>query len=347
MKRRTLLTTGALAGAGAAWTSMSSSWSARFLRDRFEEWGKDVPAAPHTPQPSTWNDNAVTLAWLGHATVLVNFYGMRILTDPVLFPGLASTCWWAVSVRFGWSSARSPPKRFHPSTWCWCRTRTSITSTRRRCRRARKAGGRDGRGNVRPAAAAPLFVGHRAAVERIDDDPHRPRRRAGPFNRGQALGGADPARHPSRLHRLHRRTRGPQAADRGGHARNAAFRSHRRFGPFDAAVMPIGAYDPWIRNHCTPEQAVAMADAAGARAFLPVHHQCFQLSREPFENRSSAPRPRCGTSAAGSDGGRSVKRSSSRADLPPRPAAELLCEKESSVRILPAPRTGNRSGRRP
>jgi L-ascorbate metabolism protein UlaG (beta-lactamase superfamily) len=46
--------------------------------------------------------------------------------------------------------------------------------------------------------------------------------------------------------------------------------------------MPIGAYDPWIRNHCTPEQAVALADAAGARLFVPVHHQSFALSREPF-----------------------------------------------------------------
>ena len=45
--------------------------------------------------------------------------------------------------------------------------------------------------------------------------------------------------------------------------------------------MPIGAYDPWISNHCTPEQAVAMADAAGARLFVPVHHQSFSLSREP------------------------------------------------------------------
>jgi L-ascorbate metabolism protein UlaG (beta-lactamase superfamily) len=60
------------------------------------------------------------------------------------------------------------------------------------------------------------------------------------------------------------------------------FRDHRRLGPFDAATMPIGAYDPWIRNHCTPEQAVAMADAAGARLFVPVHHQSFRLSREPF-----------------------------------------------------------------
>ena len=59
------------------------------------------------------------------------------------------------------------------------------------------------------------------------------------------------------------------------------FRNHRRHGPFEAAVMPIGAYDPWIRNHCTPEQAVRMADAAGARLFVPIHHQSFRLSREP------------------------------------------------------------------
>ncbi len=53
------------------------------------------------------------------------------------------------------------------------------------------------------------------------------------------------------------------------------FASYRRHGPYDAAIMPIGAYDPYIHNHCTPEQAVAMADAAGARLFVPVHHKTF------------------------------------------------------------------------
>jgi L-ascorbate metabolism protein UlaG (beta-lactamase superfamily) len=67
----------------------------------------------------------------------------------------------------------------------------------------------------------------------------------------------------------------------GDTASTSTFRDHRRFGPFEAAIMPIGAYDPWIANHCTPEQAVAMADAAGARLFAPVHHQSFALSREP------------------------------------------------------------------
>src|SRR5215203_2745800 len=86
VNRRGLLGAGVLAGAGAAWTSLSSSWSARFLRDRLAEWGRDVPAAAHKPAPATWDDNAITLAWLGHATVLVNFYGLRLITDPTLFP---------------------------------------------------------------------------------------------------------------------------------------------------------------------------------------------------------------------------------------------------------------------
>jgi L-ascorbate metabolism protein UlaG (beta-lactamase superfamily) len=52
--------------------------------------------------------------------------------------------------------------------------------------------------------------------------------------------------------------------------------------PYDLAIMGIGAYEPWIRAHCTPEQAIAMADAAGARHIMPVHHQTFKLSFEPF-----------------------------------------------------------------
>jgi L-ascorbate metabolism protein UlaG (beta-lactamase superfamily) len=68
----------------------------------------------------------------------------------------------------------------------------------------------------------------------------------------------------------------------GDTATTPVFGNYRRFGSYDAAVMPIGAYNPWIANHCTPEQAVAMADAAGARLIVPVHHQSFRLSNEPF-----------------------------------------------------------------
>jgi L-ascorbate metabolism protein UlaG (beta-lactamase superfamily) len=46
--------------------------------------------------------------------------------------------------------------------------------------------------------------------------------------------------------------------------------------------MPIGAYDPWIWNHCNPEQAVELANLAGARYIVPIHHQTFRLSNEPM-----------------------------------------------------------------
>ena len=51
--------------------------------------------------------------------------------------------------------------------------------------------------------------------------------------------------------------------------------------PIDLAIMSIGAYNPWIHSHCTPEEAVEMATAAGARFIMPVHHQTFRLSFEP------------------------------------------------------------------
>ena len=46
--------------------------------------------------------------------------------------------------------------------------------------------------------------------------------------------------------------------------------------------MRIGCYNPWIHSHCTPEQAVLMANDAGSRFIMPVHHQTFRLSVEPF-----------------------------------------------------------------
>jgi L-ascorbate metabolism protein UlaG (beta-lactamase superfamily) len=56
-----------------------------------------------------------------------------------------------------------------------------------------------------------------------------------------------------------------------------------RSRPVDLILMPIGAYDPWIRAHCSPEQAAAMARQAGARTFVPIHHETFKLSAEAME----------------------------------------------------------------
>lgn len=68
----------------------------------------------------------------------------------------------------------------------------------------------------------------------------------------------------------------------GDTAQTESFARLRSGRPYVAAIMPIGAYRPWIWNHCSPEQAVSMADAAGASYIIPVHHQTFRLSEEPM-----------------------------------------------------------------
>jgi L-ascorbate metabolism protein UlaG (beta-lactamase superfamily) len=68
----------------------------------------------------------------------------------------------------------------------------------------------------------------------------------------------------------------------GDTAQTPLFADIKSRGPFEAAIMPIAAYQPWIANHCTPEQAAEMVNRAGARYIVPVHHQTFRLSDEPM-----------------------------------------------------------------
>src|SRR5215831_18194559 len=62
----------------------------RWILHLWREWTIESlrPIAwPFTrPEPLKWSDARVTTAWIGHATVLINFFGIKILTDPVLFP---------------------------------------------------------------------------------------------------------------------------------------------------------------------------------------------------------------------------------------------------------------------
>jgi L-ascorbate metabolism protein UlaG (beta-lactamase superfamily) len=282
VSRRRLITTGALSAAGAAWAGLSDSWAARFIRGRVAEFGQEVPAAPHTPTPAAWHDNAITMAWLGHATVLINFYGVRILTDPVLFP--------RIGVDMGIGS-------IGPLRLVQCALTPAalpeidlvlvshahfdhLDTPSLAALRGRPAA-------VMAASTSDLLPRrHYASVEELRwDTSTRVTTR-----HGDVLVHAIEVRHwGARIQRDTHRGYGGWVVEREGKrlliggdtAHTDAFRAHRRHGPFEAAVMPIGAYNPWITNHCTPEQAVTMADAAGARLFVPVHHQSFSLSREP------------------------------------------------------------------
>jgi len=57
---------------------------------------------------------------------------------------------------------------------------------------------------------------------------------------------------------------------------------YQDLGEVDLGIVGIGAYDPYIAAHATPEQAWAMANHAKATHILPMHHSTFRLSHEPI-----------------------------------------------------------------
>jgi L-ascorbate metabolism protein UlaG (beta-lactamase superfamily) len=60
----------------------------------------------------------------------------------------------------------------------------------------------------------------------------------------------------------------------------------RRSGPIDAAMLPIGAYDPaWFmsKQHMNPEEAVRAFMELGARHFVAMHFGTFKLTDEPLD----------------------------------------------------------------
>src|SRR4030095_6707694 len=65
--------------------SAARRWIAHLWREwPVESWRPIAPASAK-PEPSQWSDTRFTLAWIGHSTVLLNFFAVTILTDPVLF----------------------------------------------------------------------------------------------------------------------------------------------------------------------------------------------------------------------------------------------------------------------
>jgi L-ascorbate metabolism protein UlaG (beta-lactamase superfamily) len=244
---------------------------------------RPVPAAPHHPRPLTWRDDRVTTAWLGHATVLINFFGVNILTDPVLF------------ARCG---IRVPPLTIGPKRYIASALEPKelpridlvllshahfdhldLRSLRALPREAVV---------VTARRTADIFgrIRFREVIE-LDWNECRKIETAA----GVVTVAAFQLRHwGARMQYDHFRGYNSYIFERGGRrlghlgdsARMAAHRLGSR-GPIDLLSVPIGAYQPWIHAHCTPEEAIAMADEARARFLMPIHHQTFKLSWEPMK----------------------------------------------------------------
>jgi L-ascorbate metabolism protein UlaG (beta-lactamase superfamily) len=248
----------------------------RFVGEQWRESRRFIPPALFHPSPETWSNDRLTVAWLGHATVLMNFYGTWLLTDPALRP--------SVGVRIGpmtvgprrlvlpaLSVKELPPldavlvshahmdhcdmgtlKQFPRSTRIV--TQSNNRDLFRRFRRVHEIEWGESV-DVDGANVEAIEVNHWGA--RKLTDKHR------------GYGG------------FLLQKNGRAIVFGGDTAYSRAFSRLRDRIDIDLAIMPIGAYNPFIHAHASPEQSWQMSREMGARYILPMHHSTFRLSREP------------------------------------------------------------------
>jgi L-ascorbate metabolism protein UlaG (beta-lactamase superfamily) len=267
----------------AAKRSPIHRWYAHLWREWTIESRRPILPVDLRPNPAAWDNADLTAAWLGHSTVLINFCGFIILTDPVLFPriGIRLPGWTVGPKRL---TAPALPTRDLPRIDLVLLSHAHFDHfDMRTLHRVRR--GAD-------VVTAPRTVDllrwtrFRRKMELRWGESTTIKRAA-----GELVVRAFEVRHwGARLRHDDYRGYNGYVLERNGHriiyagdtAMTNSFAALRDGRPFDLAIMPIGAYDPWIRSHATPEQAVAMANAAGAEHIMPVHHQTFRLSAEPF-----------------------------------------------------------------
>ena len=249
------------------------------IRRISDDYKREVSPAPHHPALASWTNNGLHAAWLGHSTVLLMLDGFTVLTDPVFgarvglsFGPLTIGIKRLVDVAA--PMVELPPidlillSHAHmdhfdlPTLRQLESQRTDVvtanaTSDLLRPRRYAHVHELRWNQNVRvgPANITAIQVAHWGA--RMRSDVHRG------YN-GYLLEAG-----------------GRRIVFGGDTAYTDTFKQLRTSRRVDLAIMPVGAYDPWIRVHCNPEQAWTMANDAGAEFVLPVHHQTFELSNEP------------------------------------------------------------------
>jgi L-ascorbate metabolism protein UlaG (beta-lactamase superfamily) len=239
-----------------------------------------VLPAPARPDPKTWSDRGLHAAWLGHTTVLLKIDGITILTDPV-FSRRVGVRLGPVTV--GIKRLVAPALAFAdlPKIDLILLSHAHFDHFDRPSLRRLE---NRGTAVITAARTADLLpVSRYRHVRELSWGEHE--------RVGAAVVTAIRVKHwGARMHNDTFRGYNGYTIEAGRYrvlfggdtAFTDSFRALRSSRPFDLAIMPVGAYNPWIHNHCSPEQAWRMANDAGSEKFLPVHHQTFALGREPY-----------------------------------------------------------------
>lgn len=241
---------------------------------------RPVNPAPNVPRIATWSTEGVQAAWIGHSTVLIRIDGFTILTDPVFSTRIGIK---VGPVTVGMKRLVDPALKLAdlPRPDLILLSHAHMDHLDRPSLRKL-----ENRGTTVITAASTsdlLRVNRYRSVHELRWDESR---QVGPAKIRAFEVKHWGARTRTDVHRGYNGYLIEAGRYRivfgGDTAYTDLFRKLRSSKAVDLAIMPIGAYDPWIHAHCNPEQALAMANHAGAEFVLPVHHRTFKLSSEPL-----------------------------------------------------------------
>ena len=243
-----------------------------------KECTRDITPAPYHPHPKSWPDTGLHAAWLGHSTVLLKVDGFTILTDPVFSPRIGLN-FGPVTIGIKRLIQVAAAVKDLPHIDLIVLSHAHMdhfdVPSLRHLENARTR-------VVTAAHTADLLRSKR--YEYVHELRWRESTQAGAARVTAFEVAHWGARMRSDVYRGYNGYLIEIGSRRivfgGDTAYTDCFKQIRSSKPVHLAIMPIGAYDPWIRVHCNPEQAWDMANDAGAEYVLPVHHQTFALSRE-------------------------------------------------------------------
>jgi L-ascorbate metabolism protein UlaG (beta-lactamase superfamily) len=235
------------------------------------------PQAAKKPDLSRWNGHELAAVWIGHATILLRVGGLTILTDPVL----------SNRIGVGLGIMTGGPRRFIGPAL-----------------------------KLRELPALDLILVSHAHFDHLDrptlarlprDVPVVTARDTSDLIRdlgfanvtemgwGEKLGissmqlTAQKVVHwGARTFYDHHRGFNAYLIEAGNrrvlYGGDTAYHDHfRGVGKVDLAILGIGAYNPFIKAHASPDQAWEMVDHLRADWMLPMHHSTFRLSHEPMD----------------------------------------------------------------
>jgi len=245
------------------------------------------------PDVDSWKEDEINIAWIGHATVLINFFGKIILTDPVFFEAVGV---YIEGYILGPRRASLPAMMLEdiPKPDIVLLSHAHMDHMDYKTLKAL---------TEKYPSELDSIVAYNTkdvvedlqwkSLQEVDWDestnlngvnfkgievqhfgwryPGERDRSGGHFKDGRSFNGFIMERY------------GKKIMFWGDTTFTDKFKKHRNEN-VDIAIMPIGAYKPWRKYHCTPEEALVMAEYhLGAKYFIPIHTKTFDIGNMIYE----------------------------------------------------------------